>query len=157
MIKLMQRILPGAAIVLAAGCASTGSSPQPVESQQPAPQAPAAAPQPSPVAPQPSSATDSRVIVDSALDRTLRILNVSSSTGPEGLLRIQVILRNISDSPKQFSYRVEWFDEDGKLLPLASADLQPWMLLAGETSSVVATAPAVTAKDFGVAFLAAAN
>jgi hypothetical protein len=31
------------------------------------------------------------------------------------------------------------------------------MLLAGETSSIVATAPAVTAKDFGVAFLAAAR
>lgn len=98
--------------------------------------------------------TDPRVIIDTALDRTLQLLGVGTLTGADGLLKVQINVRNITDSPKWFSYKIEWFDKDGVLLPGASGENLPWMLLAGETSSIVATAPAVTAKDFEVAFLA---
>jgi uncharacterized protein YcfL len=94
------------------------------------------------------------VIIDTALDRTLQLIGVGTMTGGDGLLKVQINVKNMTDSPKWFSYRIEWFDKDGALLPGASIDALPWMLLAGETSSIVATAPAVTAKDFGVAFLA---
>jgi uncharacterized protein YcfL len=94
------------------------------------------------------------VIIDSALDRTLQLIGVGTMTGADGLLKVQINVKNITDAPKWFSYRIEWFDKDGALLPGASIDDLPWMLLAGETSSIVATAPAVTAKDFEVAFLA---
>lgn len=87
----------------------------------------------------------------------MRLVNVISSTGRDGLLKIQVNVKNITDSPRWFSYQIEWFDKDGALLPGVSGEVLPWMLLAGETSSIVATAPAVTAKDFGVAFLAVAK
>jgi len=117
---------------------------------------PAQSPQPAAAA-QPLAQRDTRVIIDSALDRTLRIVNVISLTGRDGLLKIQVNVKNITDSPRWFSYRIEWFDRNGVLLPMASGDSLPWMLLAGETSSIVATAPAATAKDFGMAFLAAAK
>jgi len=150
MIKLTQGVFLWTAIVLAAGCASTVQTSQSVQSPQPAAPASAAAAQPLP-------ARDTRVIIDSALDRTLRVLNVIASTGRDGLLKIQVDVQNITDSPRWFSYRVEWFDANGALMPMASGGSLPWMLLAGETSSIVATAPAVTAKDFGVAFLAAAR
>ncbi len=146
MIKLLHGAFLLAAIGLAAGCASTAPASSPPRSQQPAAPASGAQAQPLPE-------KDTRIIIDSALDRTLRVLGVKSSTGLDGLLKIQVIVRNITDSPRWFSYRIEWFDENGVALPMASADSLPWMLLAGETSSFVATAPAVTAKDFGVAFL----
>jgi len=139
--KVAQAVFLWAAIVITAGCGSTVPAPQPVRSSQPA------------AAPQPLPEKDTRVIVDTTLDRTLRVLGVKSSTGPDGLLKIQVIVRNITDSPRRFSYRIEWFDENGAVLPMALGDSLPWMLMAGETSSFVATAPAVTAKDFGVAFL----
>ncbi|HUD48449.1 MAG TPA: YcfL family protein [Candidatus Baltobacteraceae bacterium] len=147
MMKLIQGVFLWGAIVLAAGCASTAPASQPIQTPQPA--APARA-----AAAQPASASDPRVIIDTALDRTLRVLKVIAATGRNGLLKIQVDVQNITDSPKWFSYRIDWFDQDGALLPMASGDSLPWMLLAGETSSIVATAPAVTAKDFGVAFLA---
>lgn len=139
MIKLLQRTIPLAVTVMVAGCASTGPASQ-------------SSPSPKPAVPAP--AQDDRIIVDSALDRTIRVLKVIPSTRADGLLEIQVIVRNITSSPRSFDYRVEWFDADGKLVPLTSDGSLSWMLLAGETSSIFATAPAITAKDFGVAFLA---
>ncbi len=148
--KLIQGVILWGAIAAAAGCASTLPASKPVQSPQPA--APAKA---GPAQPVPSR--DTRVIIAPALDRTLRVLHVMSSTGGDGLLKIQVDVQNITDSPRWFSYRIEWFDENGALLPVGPDKSPPWMLLAGETSSIVATAPAVTAKDFGVAFLGAAQ
>jgi uncharacterized protein YcfL len=143
---LVQTVLLWSAISLAAGCASNAPAPRAAPSAQPV--------EPSrPVAHESDPANDTRVILDKSLDRALRVLGVKSSTGPDGLLKIQVIVRNISDATRSFTYRIEWFDVNGALLPMASDDSLPWMLLAGETSSFVATAPAVTAKDFGVAFL----
>jgi uncharacterized protein YcfL len=88
------------------------------------------------------------------LNDTLRVVKVLSSTGADNLLKIQVDVYNMTAAPKSFDYQLEWFDKDGQLLPLASGGPLSWMLLAHETSSIVATAPAETAKDFGVAFLA---
>jgi hypothetical protein len=146
MMNGIQAVFLWAAVVLAGGCASTVPASQPVRSQ----------PLTEPVrvaAGRPLLARDTRVIIDSALDRTLRVLSVITSTGRDGLLKIQVNIQNITDAPRWFSYRVVWFDEDGALLPMASGDSLAWMLLAGETSPIVATAPAETAKDFGMAFL----
>jgi uncharacterized protein YcfL len=69
------------------------------------------------------------------------------------MLRIQVDVQNITDSLKSFNYRIVWFDQNGVALPMASGDPLPWLLLARETSPIVATAPAATAKDFGLALL----
>ncbi|MGA2749250.1 MAG: YcfL family protein [Verrucomicrobiota bacterium] len=137
---------------LAAGCASADKTTAP---PPPAIQS-AAQPAVQPTAPA-TPGTDKRVIIDSALDRTLRVLKVSSAFGADGLLRIQLNVQNTTDAPKWFSYRIEWFDKDGGLLPLANGAPLPWMLMPHETSSIVATAPAATAKDFGIAFLPGVN
>jgi hypothetical protein len=147
MTKTMHGIFLLAAISLAAGCASPTPVPQPVQAPQ------SGAPARPPRAERSPPAKDTRVIVDSALDRVLRVLGVGTSTGPDGLLKIQVDVQNITDSPQRFSYKIEWFDRNGELLPMASEDTLQWMLLAGETSPIAATAPAATAKDFEVAFL----
>ncbi|HEX3717049.1 MAG TPA: DUF1425 domain-containing protein [Verrucomicrobiae bacterium] len=165
-------------IALATGCGSPAlTSSQPIPETQPAPAAqtqsfqsqlarqqssrpqPAQPQAPEPIRPsQPASAPpavkDTRIIVDSSLNDTLRVVKVLSSTGADNLLKIQVDVYNMTAAPKSFDYQLEWFDKDGRLLPLASGGPLSWMLLAHETSSIVATAPAETAKDFGVAFLA---
>lgn len=176
--KLIRKVFPWVAIALAAGCSSTSpTSSQSIPEAQPAQptqaqsfqsqlaqeqssQTQAAQPQapepirPSNPAPAPPAAKDTRIIVDTLLNDTLRVVKVLSSTGADNLLKIQVDVYNMTDAPKSFDYQVEWFDKDGRLLPLASGEPMPWMLLAHETSSIVATAPAETAKDFGVAFFA---
>jgi uncharacterized protein YcfL len=149
MIKLTQRTLTVAILVLAAGCASTAPTSQPVRSPQAAASQTAAG--------QTSPSADNRVIIDSALDRVIRVLKVIPSTRSNGLLDIQVIVKNSAASPQWLSYRVEWFDQNGQLLAGPTGGSVPWLLLAGETGSFFATAPAVTAKDFEVAFVAAAR
>jgi uncharacterized protein YcfL len=72
---------------------------------------------------------------------------------PGAYLKIQVTLQNTSDSPQQFSYHLDWFDKDGKRLPMGAGDFIPWMLLPREISSIAATAPSPLAADFGIAFV----
>jgi uncharacterized protein YcfL len=134
-----------AGVVLAlAGCASDGaSSPAPQNPQPPA--HPAAQP----------AAPEERVIVDNSLNGRIRVLKVIPSTRSNGLLEIQVVVKNIVTASQWLSYRVEWYDEDGKLVPSASGGVIPWLLLPGETASFFATAPGASAKDFEVALLAA--
>jgi uncharacterized protein YcfL len=113
---------------------------------------------PHPEAPQPTAqrqtVTDKRVVIDPALDHVIHIVGIKSTTGPEGYLKIQLDVQNLTDSPKQFNYRIVWFDRDGLDLPLAASALLPWMLLSHETSLLAATAPTPAAKDFRVTFLA---
>jgi uncharacterized protein YcfL len=170
--KLIRNVFPWLAIALAAGCESPApTSSQSIPEAQPAQPAQAQSFQsqlaheqssqtqpeptrPSQAAPAPPAVKDTRVILDTSLGDTLRVVKVLSSTGADNLLKIQVDVYNMTDAPKLFDYQVEWFDKDGAVLPLTSSGPLPWMLLAHETSSIVTTAPAETAKDFGVAFLA---
>jgi hypothetical protein len=140
MIKLMQTALGATVLALVAGCAPTVGSSPPSQYPQPATQ---------------PAASEERVIVDNSLNGMIRVLKVIPSTRANGLLEIQVIVKNITTSPRWLSYRVEWFNEDGKLVLAASGGSVPWLLLAGETASFFATSPGVTAKDFEVALLPA--
>jgi uncharacterized protein YcfL len=129
-------------LLAAAGCVTrveTVKLPQPGASQ------PAA---------QPQTVTDKRVVIDPALDKAIRIVGIKSTTGPEGYLKIQLNVQNLTGSPRRFSYRIDWFDRDGQELPMAASALLPWMLLSHETSFLAATAPTPAAKDFRVTFLA---
>jgi uncharacterized protein YcfL len=98
--------------------------------------------------------TDKRVVIDPALERVIHIVGISSTPGSGGYLKIQLNVQNMTDSPRQFSYRIDWFDRDGLDLPLAASALMPWTLLSHETSFLAATAPTPAAKDFRVTFLA---
>ena len=72
---------------------------------------------------------------------------------PGASLKIQVNVENKTQTSQWFRYRIEWFDHDGAPLPLDDKEFTPWMLRAGEMSSIVATAPAPAAVDFGIAFV----
>jgi uncharacterized protein YcfL len=97
--------------------------------------------------------TDKRAVIDASLQGTLRIVGVKSTISAGGFMKIQVDVQNLTDSSKQFSYRIDWFDREGSSLPMAASPATSWMLLSHETSFLAATSPTPAAKDFRVTFL----
>ncbi len=139
--------MPFGILLLAAGCATrveNAGLPGPTASQ-PAAHQPATPSQ---------AASDKRVVMDPALEHAIHVVRIKSATGPAGYLRIQLNVENLTDSPRQFSYRIEWVDQYGQDLPLAALAWLPWTLLSHETSMLAATAPTPAAKDFRVTFSA---
>lgn len=100
---------------------------------------------------------DKRVITDGSLNRRVRILGVNTATGPAGFLKIQVELQNTTRSTHAFSYRVEWFDENGMIIKLPTYTAIPKTIEGKETMSITATAPTDKAKDFRIKFLETEN
>jgi hypothetical protein len=138
--KWAARALMAGWVGLAGGCA--------------APAAPATTPAPAPPLPAPKQAEEiKRFIIAPELEAVLHVVSVRL-IHPEGaLLKIQVNLQNRTQVSQWFRYRIEWFDSDGDLLRQADRELSPWMLMAGEMSSIVATAPSPVAADFEIAFV----
>ena len=100
---------------------------------------------------------DKRVITDTGLYSRVRILGVNTATGPAGFLKIQVEVENTTLSRQAFTYRVEWFDEQGMIINLPTTTAIPRTLEARETASITATAPTDRAKDFRIKFLEPTN
>lgn len=100
---------------------------------------------------------DKRVITDTSLYSRVRILGVNTATGPAGFLKIQVEVENTTLSRQAFTYRVEWFDEQGMIINLPTTTAIPRTLEARETASITATAPTDRAKDFRIKFLEPTN
>lgn len=119
-----------------------------------APATPAKTASPAPPLPAPKQADeDKRFILAPELESVLHVVSVRL-IHPEGaLLKIQVNLQNQTQVSQWFRYRIEWFDSDGALLRQADREFTPWMLRAGEMSSIVATAPSPVAVDFEIAFV----
>ena len=96
---------------------------------------------------------DKRVITDTALWNRVRVIGVNTATGPGGFLKIQVEILNNSLFVQAFSYRIEWFDENGMIINTPTAVAIPRMIEGGETLAITATAPTDRAKDFRIKFL----
>ena len=143
----MKIAMPFGILLLAVGCATHvenaglpgPAAPQPVAHQPAAPN---------------QTATDKRVVMDPALERAIHVVRIKSAASPAGYLRIQLNVENLTDSPKQFNYRIEWVDQYGQDLPLAALSWLPWSLLSHETTMLAGTAPTPAAKDFRVTFSA---
>lgn len=91
-----------------------------------------------------------KIITDPSLNRRVRVVNVIASTGPTGFLTVQVDVQNVSQAAQRYTYRVEWFDENGILITLPSAGAIPRIIEGGEVQSIVVTAPTQQAKDFRI-------
>jgi uncharacterized protein YcfL len=100
------------------------------------------------------NAQDKRVVIDASLDHAIHIVRITSKVSPEGYLKIQLNVQNMTDKPRHFRYRIDWYDQDGLGLPLAGTTVMDWMLLSRETSFLAATAPTPAARDFRVIFAA---
>lgn len=100
---------------------------------------------------------DKRVLTDASLSRHVNLIGVNSATGPGGFLKIQIELQNITRSAQTFTYRIEWFDENGMLLTLPAANATPRTIEGKEVMDIVAVAPTPRAKDFRIKFLESTN
>lgn len=127
--------LAGSAFLLQTGCTTVNT----VEPAQPAAER--------------QMLADKRVITDSSLNWKLAIVGVNTATGPGGFLKIQVEVQNKTRSVQAFTYRVEWFDENGMIINLPTTTAIPRTIEGKETLSITATAPTPKAKDFRIKFL----
>lgn len=100
---------------------------------------------------------DKRVITDTTLNRRVRVVGVNTATGVAGFLKIQVEVQNVTSRAQSFTYRVEWFDENGMIINLPTATAIPRTIEGRETLNLTATAPTDRAKDFRIKFLEPIN
>jgi uncharacterized protein YcfL len=91
---------------------------------------------------------DKRIIIDSGVAGSVRLVGVKSSVGADGYLKIQINVQSLLDSPRPFDYRIDWFDSRGLALPLADATPMTWMFLPHETAFLAQNAPTPAARDF---------
>jgi len=99
--------------------------------------------------------SDKRLITDTSLHNRVQPVGINTATGPGGFLKIQVELQNTTGSAHNFTYRIEWFDENGMILNSPTTAAIPRHIEGGETVSITATAPTDRAKDFRIKFLQA--
>ncbi|OIR07423.1 hypothetical protein GALL_103820 [mine drainage metagenome] len=100
----------------------------------------------------PHYVSDKRIITDSTLAASLRILNVSQVHVSSDLLKIQVQLENLKSRTMNFRYRVEWYDKSGILIDSPTDLWKPITLQGRETSAITAVATTPNAADFVVKF-----
>jgi uncharacterized protein YcfL len=91
---------------------------------------------------------DKRVLTDAGLNRRVRIVGVNESTGPGGLLKVQVEVLNTTRSLQTFSYRWEWFDESGTIIDTPTSTFVSRQIEGKESLFITGVAPKETAKDF---------
>jgi uncharacterized protein YcfL len=101
--------------------------------------------------------SDKRVVTDSTLNRRVRVVGINQATGPGGFLKIQIEVENTTSRIQAFTYRVEWFDENGMIINLPTKTALPRTLEGKEKASLTATAPTPAAKDFRIKFLEPTN
>ncbi|MFZ4394666.1 MAG: DUF1425 domain-containing protein [Kiritimatiellia bacterium] len=99
--------------------------------------------------------SDKRLITDTSLHNRVQPVGINTATGPGGFLKIQVELMNTTGRAHSFTYRIEWFDENGMIINSPMAVSQARTIEGGETISVTAMAPTDRAKDFRIKFLEA--
>jgi uncharacterized protein YcfL len=97
--------------------------------------------------------SDKRLITDTTLHNRVQPVGINTATGPAGFLKIQVELMNTTGRRHAFTYRVEWFDENGMIISSPTGVSTPRTIEGGETISITATAPTDRAKDFRIKFM----
>ena len=108
--------------------------------------------QPAPAKPKPP---DKRVILAPELSGVLRVLNLRTETGSDGIFKFQADVQNLGPKARTFLYQIDWLDRDGASLGILGEEL-PWTLMRQETASLTVTAPTRMAKDFRLKFRARA-
>ncbi|MDB6028153.1 MAG: hypothetical protein JWM68_4376 [Verrucomicrobiales bacterium] len=93
---------------------------------------------------------DKRVLTDAGLARGASIVGVNESSTPDGFLKVQVEILNRTRSLKHFSYRFEWFDQNGMLVNTPTSTSIPRQIEGQESLFITAIAPTPLAKDFRV-------
>ena len=92
---------------------------------------------------------DQRLIMDKTVDKAMFLADIRESTTNDGFKRIQVFLKNCCKSPFAFSYRFNWYDENG--VEMETADDEMWKqvnAVPGDDVTLTSVAPAKNCWDF---------
>lgn len=96
---------------------------------------------------------DKRVITDATLNKKVSIVGLNEAVTPGGFLQLQIEILNRKNSMQAFSYKIEWFDENGMRVDTPASVWVPRQIEGQEALSITATAPKQTARDFRVKFM----
>ncbi len=99
----------------------------------------------------PQRVVDQRVYLDAAFGETLWLEEIRESKTNDGFKRIQLFLKNYADAPYTFSYRVNWYDQDG--VEVETADDEMWKkvhAMPGDDVTLTSIAPTKACVDFKV-------
>ena len=92
---------------------------------------------------------DQRVITDEMLANTLWLTEIRESKTNDGFKRIQVFFKNLSNQPFSFSYRFNWYDENG--VEIEAQDDEMWKkvrAVPGDDVTLTSIAPQQNCGDF---------
>ena len=91
---------------------------------------------------------DNRVATDGSLNRKARVVGLTSATAPNGIMRLQVEVMNLSRGAQTFFYNLEWFDLNGMQVTTAGAGWTERQVMGREITTILVTAPSPACKDF---------
>ncbi len=125
----------GLAALLFAGCASNVNTYQRAESQA-----------------SPNYVADQRVITDSTLAGTIRVVSINQATVSGNLLKIQATIENLKNSQRRVNYKFEWVDVDGMSIDSPNEVWKSVLLQGRETQTISTVSINPRAVDFRLKF-----
>lgn len=102
----------------------------------------------------PNFIQDRRVVTDERMAHRVNVTAINTMTTDAGLLRVQVLLANRSNSQQTVFHSLEWYDDDGMAVSTASGGWTQQQFMARETRAFTFTAPNPRAKDFVIKLMA---
>ena len=96
----------------------------------------------------PTQLVDKRIVTDSTLNKKVFVTGIDHAEGAGGHLRVQAQIFNRTKRYKRFSYKFEWFDQDGFLIETPTSGFIASQIEGGEAKNLVSVAPTAAAKDF---------
>ncbi len=96
----------------------------------------------------PNYVDDKRVITDTSLAATVKVLSVNQSVVSDNLLKVQVMVTNTRSSARTFNYKFEWYDQNGMLVQSPTSVWKSMRIQPKETTAISAVGPNPTAVDF---------
>lgn len=101
----------------------------------------------------PQMVSDKRILTDPSLGRNVYVVGVNEAYTESGFKKVQVRIYNHTRSMKQFTYRVEWFDQDGMVIGSPMEHRTPTQIEGGQVKNIAAIATSKKAVDFRFSFL----
>lgn len=99
---------------------------------------------------------DKRITTDYSLNRKMRVERViEGQVG--GMMRVQVDVRNLTNSDYNVNYKFEWYDNEGFKVENVSSGWEPLHIYGKEPRSIISVANSARCKDFRLKFIEAQN
>lgn len=101
----------------------------------------------------PYMVADKRIITDPSLSRAVYVIGVNESFTEAGYKKVQIQIYNRTRSVKAFTYRVEWFDQEGMIIASSLDNRTPVQVEGGQKRNIAILATSPKAVDFRFTFL----